>query len=364
MAARKSDKGASQPARNEADIKAAPAAVVPHYDVSFEFAMDCQLITNRQGIIGNVNHAGLKFLQTEKAFLLGKPMGLLFTEATTRNFFYDHLTKMSSGIESCSFQSLLTFGRNIRNVLVIGIASSPKEIRWVIHETTPLKEVESARVYLLRQLIMAQTNERRRLARDLHDNVGQLLTGLTFALEAFERGAALTESSRQALALATDATRQLRRAIHEITLRLRSSLLEEANLVTGLLHLTSEWQARDASTTLTFHSSLSDETHLPREIETNVYSIVQEALTNIFRHARAEHASVELSCAESTLIAKVNDDGVGFDTNLVAHQSGLGRLGLVGMRERAALVGGAVEVYTAPGKGTHITVRVPIPKDS
>src|SRR5439155_1037642 len=135
--------------------------------------------------------------------------------------------------------------------------------RWVILDTTPWKEAESARVNLLRQLITAQTNERRQLSRDLHDNIGQLLTGLTLALGAVERGSTLSANAGDALALAQTVVAELRAAIHGIAHGLRVSLLDEASLGPALQQLTSDWKTRDPKVAIQCQTDNIDETRLP-----------------------------------------------------------------------------------------------------
>jgi signal transduction histidine kinase len=365
MAARKGKKKVEPPPPDTPDVESmsvtGAAPDDPRYNVAFEFAMDCQIVTDVRGLILNVNHAGVKFLQMEKRFLVNKPLGLLFA-GSVPNSFYNRLAQFNHGMDSCSFESKLNFPHSgPRDVLVIGILHTLMTIRWVIHDTTAWKQAEAARTFLLRQLITTQSTERRRLSRDLHDNVGQLLTGLTFALGAVERDTALSENGREALALAQNAANELRRAIHDITHGLRSSLLEENSLGAALQQLITEWKAREPAIGLRLRAETIEEFRLPREVESNVFSIVQEALTNVYRHAKAHNISVVVERGDQCLIAMIKDDGVGFDAELAAHQSGLGRLGLVGMRERAALVGGDLEIYTKSGNGTVVSASIPVP---
>lgn len=129
----------------------------------------------------------------------------------------------------------------------------------------------------------------------------------------------------------------------------------------GLQQLISECQSHEPAISVDFLAETLVEDSLPRDVETIVYSIIQEALTNVYRHAHARHITLTVERDGDVLTLIVSDDGEGFDTDIAEHQTGLGRLGLVGMRERAALVGGSLNIDSAPGEGTMVTARVPVP---
>jgi signal transduction histidine kinase len=368
---------ASRDAKRAVDKAATPAAPIaatppepsessvqltnPRYDVSFEYAIDCQVLTDSQGVILNVNLAGTKFLQRDKAFLLGKPLGLLLRSESPSPF-YHYLGRLAQGSGGpFTFETrLISLPGQQRHILVMGMSDPPSMIRWVLHDTTLWRQAESARVVLLRKLITVQEEERRKLSRDLHDNIGQLLTGLTLALGGLEQ-APLEPKYQRALALAQRVATELRQVVHDISHGLRSSLLDESGLHAALQQLTSEWELNDAAVKLKFEAEDVDGVRLPREVEAIVFSLVQEALTNVYRHARARRALVRIQRTPAELVVLVQDNGIGFDPLFVAHQSGLGRLGLVGMRERAELLGGTLKVESIQGRGTTLTARIPIP---
>ena len=342
---------------------AARSLELPAYDVAFEYALDCQVITDLEGLILNVNHPGVKFFGMDKQFLLGKPLGFLM--GGLPNPFYERLVRLATGVvDSCSFEARIADAFSpARHLLVIGVLNSPATIRWVIRDTTAWKQAEAARVDLVRKLISVQEEERRKFARDLHDNVGQLLTGLTLALDVVAKAQSLTPEQQRALALAQRIAGEMKQTIHDIAHGLRSTLLERVGLHTSLLQLIADWQAHDSSAELELEADTIENARLPRDVESIVYALVQEGLTNVHRHARAKHVQVQVTRESDHIIIKISDDGVGFDVNLAAHQTGLGRLGLVGMRERAELVGGTLNISTAPGKGTIVTTWIPIPEE-
>jgi signal transduction histidine kinase len=286
-------------------------------------------------------------------------MGLLF--ASLPNPFYDRLARFTLGLASCSFETSLLDARNPRDVLVMGAVNSQNTIRWLIHETTGWKRAETARVELMRKLITVQDDERRKLARDLHDNVGQLLTGMSLALGAVEKDAALSKNTVRALALVREAAAELRQVVHDICHGLRAGLLEEVGLYAALKQLVAEWGIREPTIAVAFLGESLLDARLPREVSAIAYALVQEALTNVFRHAAARRTCVLGELASNFLTITIQDDGRGFDAGLAAHQSGLGRLGLVGMRERVALVGGTLNIDTAPGEGTNVVAEIPVP---
>jgi PAS domain S-box-containing protein len=216
-------------------------------------------------------------------------------------------------------------------------------------------EAEAARrADLARRLATAQEDERRRVARDLHDQTGQLLAGLALAVRAAETAGPLPPAAGERLAEVRRIADDLGRQVHALAVRLRPTALDDVGLEAALGQLVREWAAR-AGVPIDFETAgLAD--RLPAEAETVLYRVVQEALTNVAKHARATRVSVVVSRHAGTATAAVEDDGVGFDPEA----AGAGRLGLVGMRERVTLAGGELDVESAPGAGTTIIARLPI----
>jgi signal transduction histidine kinase len=201
-----------------------------------------------------------------------------------------------------------------------------------------------------RRLATAQEDERRRLARDLHDTVGQTLTGLSLAAA----GGRLEQVRELADALG--------RELHEVAVRLRPTALDDIGLEAGVRALAADWSRRGGVPVEVQAAGLG-EPRLPAEVESVLYRVVQEALTNAAKHARATSVSVVVGRREGEAVAVVEDDGVGFDPDaLPPPPAGRpGGLGLLGMRERVALLGGVLEVESAPGAGTTVYARIPLP---
>jgi PAS domain S-box-containing protein len=237
---------------------------------------------------------------------------------------------------------------------------------WFIHgvafDISELKRAEaSGREYaerlkfLSRRLMEVQESERRNIALELHDEIGQLLTALKLTLEMGARvpvgevGASLN----QAQALVND----LMARVRKLSLDLRPAMLDDLGLLPALLwhleHYTAQTQVR-----VNFkHSGLEKRRFAP-DVETAAYRVVQEALTNIARHAQVEEATVRLSTHQHTLLIEVEDRGNGFDVESVLAASGTS--GLAGMRERAVLMGGRLTVDSRPGIGTRLTAELSI----
>jgi signal transduction histidine kinase len=213
---------------------------------------------------------------------------------------------------------------------------------------------------LLRRIISAQEDERSRIARNLHDHLGQQLTALRLRLEAVkEKGGDQTELN-QAIEQAQIIAKQLDTDVDFLSWELRPVSLDHLPLATALVHFVQEW-SKHFNIPAEFHTSYRETGRFSQDIETNLYRIVQEALNNIYKHARATRADVIFEAHEDHIALIIEDNGRGFDTSDVAVQGGGERgMGLTGMRERAALIGGTLEIESLPGDGTTIIVRAPI----
>jgi signal transduction histidine kinase len=205
----------------------------------------------------------------------------------------------------------------------------------------------------VRRVVQAQELERQRLARELHDETGQALTSILLGLKPLEEAladhparAALTELREQVVSALQD--------VRRLAVELRPAVLDDYGLVPALERLIDSF-AEQRNVGVDFHSALG-ETRLPSEVETTLYRVVQEALTNIVKHANAKHISVSLARRESGVAAVIEDDGAGFDLRAVREDG----VGLIGMRERLALLDGRLEIESRPGAGTTIVAEVPL----
>jgi GAF domain-containing protein len=203
------------------------------------------------------------------------------------------------------------------------------------------------------RLMEVQEAERRHLARELHDEIGQLLTGLRLTLDVPEPPSpALGERLGQAQAL----VQELLERIRALSLDLRPSILDDLGVLPALLDNIERYMSQTKIRVHLEHSGL-DRRFAP-ETETGVYRIVQEALTNVARHGQVDEVTVRLWATDDVLGVQVEDHGAGFDPDAVL---GTGRSGgLAGLRERAALLNGHLTVETHPGRGVRLTAEVPL----
>ena len=212
------------------------------------------------------------------------------------------------------------------------------------------------------ELQTVESNERRRLSRELHDEVGQLLSSLKFDLESVRRGGFGRRKTPPAqiaerLTRALETTDLIFTRLRQIVRALRPPVLEELGLKAALEALTADVQTRTGlACSLVFQKETEHVARLPT-CETALYRIAQELLTNVVRHARATTVSVQLSAAEQHWILMVKDNGVGCDSTTLASSGGVG---LRGIRERAEILGGRVELASRPGSGTSVIVRIPV----
>jgi GAF domain-containing protein len=206
---------------------------------------------------------------------------------------------------------------------------------------------------LSHRLVEVQEAERRHIARELHDEIGQTLTGLKLVLQVVPR--LPPEAARTKLQDAVGLVNELMERAHDLSLDLRPAMLDDFGLPSALLWLFERFQKQTGVAVASEFVRLEE--RLPAEVETTAYRIVQEALTNVARHAKVPEVSVRLLADESTLRIQVQDVGPGFDVN-AALAAGK-RAGLAGMQERASLLGGWVKIDSAPGTGTQVIAVLP-----
>jgi signal transduction histidine kinase len=207
--------------------------------------------------------------------------------------------------------------------------------------------------------VTVQEEERRRIARDLHDQLGQPMTVLRMELDALESRSADPMSFTARAARMRGIAEELDRNIDFLTWDLRPAALDHLGLAAALAKLVKGWSER-FGTAAEFGASWPEPCRLSPEVETNLYRLTQEALHNIAKHAAAQHVSVLLERRADQAVLIIEDDGRGFLPDHISTPPARGGLGLVSMRERATLVGGEFRLESAPGQGTSIYVRIPM----
>jgi signal transduction histidine kinase len=203
----------------------------------------------------------------------------------------------------------------------------------------------------VRRVIEAQEQERRRLALELHDETGQALTSILLGLKSI-RAAATPEAAEHAEHDLRELVVAALQDVRALAVELRPSSLDDFGLVPALERLATTLQER-SGIAIVVETTLGE--RVSPELETVLYRFVQEALTNVVKHANARHVSVVIGRRDGGVTAVVEDDGTGFDPAAVRQDA----LGLVGMRERLALLGGTLAVESAPGKGSALIAFLP-----
>lgn len=218
-----------------------------------------------------------------------------------------------------------------------------------------IKRTETMHRLLLERTLSAQEEERRRIARELHDESGQLLTALLVGLRALEDARKLADAKvqvqqlRAIAAQAIDEVGRLARGLHP-------SVLDDHGLGVALSRYVAEY-AKTHKIAVDLALNDLDSCNLPPDVQIALYRILQEALTNVARHSGAKSVTIRFTRSATTMEIAVSDDGCGFDAKAVAVSSH--RLGIQSMRERAALLGGTISL-TSQRKGTRILVQIPL----
>jgi signal transduction histidine kinase len=213
---------------------------------------------------------------------------------------------------------------------------------------------------LANRLTEVQEAERKQLARDLHDQLGQALTAISINLTAIstELPPDCAAGIKERLSEASSLTDQTLEQIRELSLNLRPLMLDDLGLIPTL-----RWYLKQYAKRLnikTEFEALGLEERLSPELETALYRVIQEALTNVARHAQAGQVCVRLQRKEAVIAVFIEDNGQGFDVaQVIAHHNTANGAGLLGMRERMSLLGGRFTIQSQPGQGTQLLVEVP-----
>ena len=250
-------------------------------------------------------------------------------------------------------QDYLIKGQVSNQSLVLAIRHAIERHRF--QAEVALRQYADRLQALSRRLVEVQEAERRTIAGELHDEIGQALTGLKFVLEMVGRQPPHEATAK--LREANGLVNQLLQKVRTLSLDLRPSALDDLGLLPALLMMCDRYTTLTNVHVTVKHTGVEGQRFAP-DTETGAYRIAQEALTNIARYAAVHEATVRLWVEEDMLCVQVEDEGVGFDpeTTLAAPRSS----GLVGMRERATLLGGGLAVESAPGRGTRVTAELPL----
>ncbi len=245
----------------------------------------------------------------------------------------------------------------IRNTdgLIVGAVIVNEDVTERVRAEKALRESAKRLQYLSRRLLTVQEDERRHLSRELHDEFGQLLATITLHLHAAKTVAG--EAAQPSLAESTALLQRAGAQVRSLALELRPTMLDTGGMETTLRWLAEQHQQHTGIPTQVV-GHVSDVSGDPAIA---AFRVAQEALTNVVRHAQAQHIWIELSQRDGLLDLVVRDDGVGFDVlQTLERATGAGNLGLLGMKERVEILGGTLEINSQPRQGTRIRISLPL----
>ena len=224
----------------------------------------------------------------------------------------------------------------------------------IMLDITDRKRLEREREALVRRIVDTQEEERSRIARELHDEMGQHLTSLKIGIESLR-----DENGAPVIAHLASVIRRIDESIGRMSLALRPGALDDVGLEAALASLVSQF-SRESGIAVDVHTESLGGERLPDAIETMFYRVVQEGLTNVWKHSGASAASVILDRRIDSVQMIIEDNGRGFVLDIIPANHTRSQFGLLGIRERASLAGGTFHIETSPGSGTSLFVRVPL----
>jgi len=326
------------------------------YRILFDQMNEGAVTLTRDGLIAYCNQRFAAIVRTPLARVIGTPLRRFVPPAeqaafetlrqrgSTENARSDLRFRAGDGSPvpvAVSFAPL----RAEENADVIGVVG-------VIRDITERMQQEDLRNRLIEQVMTAQDEERRRVARELHDETGQSLTALLVGLRTIEGSQTIAQAVQLAQRL-RETTAQTLIDLGRLWRGLHPGVLDDLGLVAAVTRHAEEF-AQAHGVAVEVRTEGLDGDGLSPLLQATVYRVLQEALTNVARHAGAQRVSVRLVRGVGSVELRVEDDGAGFKPG------NSGRLGLRGMRERAALLGGSVKVESQPGGGTTITAQIPV----
>jgi signal transduction histidine kinase len=233
----------------------------------------------------------------------------------------------------------------------VSLPGNEVQIYTILRDITAEKRAEETLRTLPRRLIEMQESTGKQIARELHDEIGQVLTGIGMLLSIPEP---LPPATQARIDEARQAVHELSGRVRALALDLRPAALDDFGLIAALEGLLERYTRQTGIAVEFVHAGVEGERFRP-EVEVAGYRIIQEALTNVARHANVRNASVTVEASDGTLQVLVEDEGAGFDVSAVRTGAGLG-----GIRERVTLLGGVLEIVSAPGSGTRVSAQLPL----
>lgn len=332
------------------------------YRELFENSKDALYVHDMSGRYTSVNRAAERLSGYTREELVGQHFSI-FLKPEYESHLRSHLDRKLEEPSETTYETEILTKHNCRVPVEIssrlifadGIAVG---VQGCMRDVSERRRVQAAARTYSRRLIEAQESERRRISRELHDQVGQILTAVKMNLHALRQACSAPEilsSIEDNMKVIDEAVDQVR----DLSVDLRPLLLDDFGLVVAVRwYLDRQAKSCGVPADFTTHS-LDEDDRFSSELETACFRIVQEAVTNVARHARASRISVVLERVGQHLILLISDDGAGFD--MKALRTSASTLGLRSMEERVQAVGGSITIDSAPDLGTAICARIPVP---
>jgi PAS domain S-box-containing protein len=357
--------GASKIVRDVSDRKRTDAELTKLAAI-VENSSDAIITKDLNGIITSWNHGAEQIFGYTADEVIGKPVTILMPEDRVDEE-PGIIARIRRGERVEHYETVRR--RKDGTLLDIALTVSPVRDQHgeiigaskIARDVTEHKRVQSAEreAELMHRLVQTQEAERRRIARDLHDSIGQYMTAMRLTIEGLAKRCEDDPEMTNDLETVKDLASRIDRDISFMTWQLRPTEVEMLGLRDALKTLVEEWS--NHSSIAAEFEFVGEDGPLPPLVDTNVYRVVQEALNNIAKHADAKEVSILMHRKASHIFVIVEDDGKGFDPNAVelVRTDGHGQ-GLIGMRERAELLGGSLSIESVKGRGTSVIVRVPL----
>lgn len=345
-------------------VEAALRESEERYRELFENARDAMYVHDLKGTYTSVNHAAEKLTGYSRDEIVGHNVAEFVAPDHIKQMRELFCSKLAQkGETTYEVDVLAKDGRRVpvevssraiyENGMIVGVQGSARDI-------TERKQAEDALQMFSRQLIEAQEDERRRIARELHDQIGQVLTAVKMNLHAVQR-VSYTKEAGAHIKDNIEAVDEALRLVRDLSVDLRPALLDDLGLVTALNWYVARYARRTGLPAEVSVKLKDPNERFSRVVETACFRIAQEALTNVVRHAHANKALVRLLKNENVLTLLIEDDGIGFDPEAVRKRAPrAAKLGLLGMQERAHAAGGTLEIHSMISKGTSIRLELPL----
>jgi PAS domain S-box-containing protein len=242
---------------------------------------------------------------------------------------------------------------------LVNVENDKKAFQNTARDVTNEKRMEENLRYYLQQITRAQEEERKRIARELHDDTTQLLLSLSRQLDNFVRNE--NNYSQEQIAFLKDIQEQVNKgvqSVHRYAQDLRPSLIDDLGLMAALRSLVK--RAQEYNEIMITLNVKGEERRLPSEVELLMYRVIQEALNNIWKHSQATESHIDICFSEKQVDVSIEDNGIGFElSDTIDNLAQTGKLGLIGMQERARLLGATLSFDPSPGQGTSVLFSLP-----